>query len=56
MPDDSAFQQGWVRRDVEIAEMIAGGKREAAAAALRQYLDESEEQVLDGLRAVSRLH
>jgi DNA-binding GntR family transcriptional regulator len=56
MPDDSAFQQGWVRRDIEIAEMIAGGKREAAAAALRRYLDESEEQVLDGLRTVSRLH
>jgi DNA-binding GntR family transcriptional regulator len=48
MPEDSAVQQGWVRRDVEIAEMIAGGRREAAAAALRRYLDESEEQCSTG--------
>jgi DNA-binding GntR family transcriptional regulator len=51
MPEESVFQQGWARRDVEIAELLAGGRREAAAATLRQYLDESEEQVVDALRA-----
>ncbi|MDV9172837.1 GntR family transcriptional regulator [Streptomyces sp. W16] len=54
MADQGAFQAPWVARDREICDLIRGGRRTAATAALRLYLDDSERTVLDAVRANSR--
>jgi len=54
MADQGAFQTPWVARDREICDLIRGGRRTAAGAALRVYLDDSERTVLDAVRASSR--
>ncbi|MCX5235968.1 GntR family transcriptional regulator [Streptomyces prunicolor] len=54
MADQGAFQAPWVARDREICDLIRGGRRMDATAALRLYLDESERMVLDAVRASSR--
>ncbi|WP_406457918.1 GntR family transcriptional regulator [Streptomyces sp. NBC_01622] len=54
MADQGAFQAPWVARDREICDLIRGGRRSAATAALRVYLDDSERTVLDAVRASSR--
>jgi DNA-binding GntR family transcriptional regulator len=54
MGDDAALQAPWVTRDREICDLIRGGRRQEAKAALRLNLDESERLVLDAVRAASR--
>ncbi|MFI6404768.1 GntR family transcriptional regulator [Streptomyces sp. NPDC050548] len=54
MADQGAFQAPWVARDREICDLIRGGRRSSATAALRVYLDDSERTVLDAVRASSR--
>lgn len=54
LPIDTEFQTLWIPRDREIADLLLGGKRERAARALRQYIDDSEAGVLDAMRAVAR--
>lgn len=51
MPDESAFQVTWVSRDRDIAELILAGRRDEAAAMLVDYLNDSEMQIIDGVRA-----
>ncbi len=51
MPDESAFQVSWVSRDRDIAELVLAGRREEAAAMLVEYLNDSECQIIDGVRA-----
>lgn len=51
MPDESAFQVTWVSRDRDIAERILAGRRDEAAAMLVDYLNDSEMQIIDGIRA-----
>lgn len=51
MPDESAFQVSWVSRDRDIATQILAGKRDDAAAMLVEYLNDSESQIIDGIRA-----
>lgn len=52
MPDESAFQVSWVGRDRAIADLILSGRRNEATAQLIEYLNESEAQIIDGVRAV----
>lgn len=51
MPDESVFQVSWVSRDRDIAELVLAGRREEAAAMLVEYLNDSERQIIDGVRA-----
>lgn len=51
MQDEARWQTPWVPRDREICDLVRGGRRDTAAAAVRQYLDESERAVLDVVRA-----
>ncbi|MEU6252612.1 GntR family transcriptional regulator [Streptomyces sp. NPDC047043] len=54
MADEAGFQAPWVARDREICNLVRGGHRQEAKDALRLYLDDSERQVLDAVRADSR--
>ncbi len=54
MPDESAFQVTWAGRDRQIADLVLAGRRDEATAALNDYLNESEAQVIDGVRASER--
>lgn len=49
--DARAFQSPWVMRDVEICTLICDGKRHEASLALQAYLLESEQRVLEVIRA-----
>ncbi|WP_299358614.1 GntR family transcriptional regulator [uncultured Paracoccus sp.] len=49
--DARAFQLPWVMRDVEICTLICDGKRAEAARALQIYLLESEQRILEIIRA-----
>lgn len=51
MADEAEFQAPWVEYDREICDLIRGGRRQEAKAALRLYLDDSERKVLDAVRA-----
>jgi DNA-binding GntR family transcriptional regulator len=51
MTDESEFQLQWVERDRQIAALIVSGQRAESAAALATYLDESEQLVVDAIRA-----
>ena len=50
MRDEPAFQKIWPARDIDIADLIISGRREEAAALMRQYLDDSEAMIVDALR------
>jgi DNA-binding GntR family transcriptional regulator len=50
MPNEPEFQKVWPVRDVEIADLLIAGQREAAAAALQTYLLESEALIVDAIR------
>jgi DNA-binding GntR family transcriptional regulator len=54
MPDESTFQVRWVGRDRQIADLILAGHRDEAAALMSDYLNESETQIIDGVRAAER--
>lgn len=54
MPDESAFQVTWVDKDRQIADLILAGRREEAVSRLDDYLKESENKVIDGVRAAER--
>jgi DNA-binding GntR family transcriptional regulator len=54
LPMETDVQAQWVSRDREIAELLVGGRREAAAALLARYLDDSENHVIDAFRAMER--
>lgn len=49
--DARAFQTPWVMRDVEICTLICDGKRMEAARELQIYLLESEQRILEIIRA-----
>lgn len=51
--DIRTFQSPWVMRDVEICTLICEGNRVEAARALKIYLIESEQSVLEAMRARS---
>ncbi|MEU6579086.1 GntR family transcriptional regulator [Streptomyces sp. NPDC046805] len=51
MEDEARWQTPWIPRDREICDLIRGGRRDAAVALTRQYLDDSERGVLDTVRA-----
>lgn len=48
--DEADFQRPFVVRDREICDLLAAGSRASAAAALRRYLDTSEQQVSQVVR------
>lgn len=51
--DARSFQMPWVMRDVEICTLICDGKRAEAARDLQIYLLESEQRILEIIRARS---
>lgn len=52
-PREPEFQVQWVPRDREVCDLLRSGHRADAAAALRQYLDDSEREVVDMVRAAA---
>jgi len=48
--DEQRFQQGWAARDRELYELLRRGRRTQSVGVLLLYLEDSERQVLDGLR------
>lgn len=48
--DEEHFQRGWAVRDRELYELLRQGHRSRSLGVLQVYLDDSERQVLDGLR------
>jgi DNA-binding GntR family transcriptional regulator len=48
--DEEQFQRGWAARDRELYELLRQGRRTQSVGALLIYLEDSERQVLDGLR------
>ncbi|MGY1814028.1 GntR family transcriptional regulator [Blastococcus sp. SYSU D00820] len=48
--DEAGFQAPWVARDRELADLLLAGRRAEAREALRRYLEDSEESVLDVVR------
>lgn len=48
--DEERFQRGWAARDRELYELLRQGHRNQSVGVLLVYLDDSERQVLDGLR------
>lgn len=51
MQDEAAFQIQWVERDVELVALLTSGNRRQAQLELRQYLLDSEGQIIDAIRA-----
>ncbi|MGI5350241.1 GntR family transcriptional regulator [Streptomyces sp. CA-250714] len=51
--DEEKFQQGWAVRDRELYELLRQGRRTQSVGVLLLYLEDSERQVLDGLRQTS---
>lgn len=48
--DEEQFQRGWAARDRELYELLCQGRRTQSVGVLLIYLEDSERQVLDGLR------
>ncbi len=48
--DEEQFQRGWAARDRELYELLRQGRRTQSVGVLLAYLEDSEWQVLDGLR------
>ncbi|WP_243722741.1 GntR family transcriptional regulator [Actinomadura sp. 7K507] len=48
--DEEQFQHGWAARDRELYELLHRGRRTQSVGVLLVYLEDSERQVLDGLR------
>ncbi|MCI2416010.1 GntR family transcriptional regulator [Saccharopolyspora sp. K220] len=48
--DEEQFQRGWAARDRELFELLRQGRRSQSVGVLLIYLEDSERQVLDGLR------
>jgi DNA-binding GntR family transcriptional regulator len=48
--DEEQFQRGWAARDRELYELLRRGRRTQSVGVLLVYLEDSERQVLDGLR------
>lgn len=48
--EQSCFHGSFVARDREIIDLLLAGSRAAAAAALRRYLDDSEQALIDALQ------
>ncbi len=48
--DDEEFQRCWAGRDRELYELLHAGRRTQAVGTLLRYLEDSEHQVLDGIR------
>jgi DNA-binding GntR family transcriptional regulator len=53
MNDESVFQTQWVPRDEELVSLLIAGNRRQAQMELRQYLLDSEAQVIDAIRAAA---
>jgi DNA-binding GntR family transcriptional regulator len=51
MQDEAAFQIQWVERDAELVALLTCGNRRQAQLVLRQYLLDSEGQIIDAIRA-----
>ncbi|MGE0802174.1 MAG: GntR family transcriptional regulator [Lautropia sp.] len=51
---DAVFQAPWIARDRHICELICTGRRTEASAAMRVYLEDSENWILDALRSKRR--
>ncbi|MDI3404752.1 GntR family transcriptional regulator [Streptomyces cavernicola] len=52
-PQEQDFQAQYVPRDRVVCDLLRSGGRAEAATALRQYLDDSERQVVDMVRAAA---
>ncbi|MFI0712184.1 GntR family transcriptional regulator [Streptomyces inhibens] len=52
VPIEAEFQSQWVPRDRELCDLLRSGRRAEAAEGLARYLDDSERQVVDIVRAV----
>jgi DNA-binding GntR family transcriptional regulator len=52
-PENETWEERWVARDQRICSLIVTGRRDDAAALLRDYLDESERAVLDLARQLA---
>lgn len=48
--DEEQFQRGWAARDRELFGLLCQGHRTQSVGVLLSYLDDSERQVLDGIR------
>jgi DNA-binding GntR family transcriptional regulator len=48
--DEEQFQRGWAVRDRELFDLLRQGHRTKSVGVLLVYLEDSERQVLDGLR------
>jgi DNA-binding GntR family transcriptional regulator len=51
--DEEQFQRGWAARDRELYDLLRHGRRTHSVGVLLIYLEDSERQVLDGLRQAS---
>lgn len=51
MDDEEQWQTPWIPRDREVYELLLSGEREKAKAMVHQYLDDSEQSVVDAVRA-----
>ncbi|MEU1601174.1 GntR family transcriptional regulator [Streptomyces sp. NPDC005708] len=52
-PREPEFQGQWVKRDRDVCDLLQSGRRKEAWTMLRSYLDESERQVVDMVRAAA---
>src|SRR5439155_1032253 len=52
--DEAGFQAPWIERDRGIAQLLVEGRRAEAREAMRDYLDASEQAVLDLVRAAEQ--
>lgn len=53
---EADFQRGWAARDRELFELLRRGRRTHSVGVLLVYLEDSERQVLDGLRMTHADH
>jgi DNA-binding GntR family transcriptional regulator len=53
---EAEFQRGWAARDRELFELLRRGHRTQSVGVLLVYLEDSERQVLDGLRMAHTAH
>lgn len=51
MDDEATFQGQWFDRDEELAHLLLTGQRRRAQQELTQYLNDSEAQIIDAIRA-----
>lgn len=52
-PHEPDFQAHYVPRDRDVCDLLRSGRRAEAATSLRQYLDDSEREVVDMIRAAA---